>query len=105
MDKEQVAQRDVTMIDGFSQPLALILFPSTKMPGGTLISTGRDEPVGECRAALFLLTTGSPLALMVGLLAQLPKYCHTKLGGCTLLHPCRINYWLGAQFHTQLVER
>lgn len=75
------------MIDGFSQPLALILFPSTRMPGGTLISTGGDRPVGECLAALFLLTTGSPLALMLSLLAQLRKYCHVKLGGCTLQQP------------------
>lgn len=41
------------MIDGFSQPLALILFPSTQMPGGeTLVLTGRDGPVGECRGSL-----------------------------------------------------
>lgn len=69
--KEQVAQGDVTMIDGFSQPLALILFPSARMLGGTLISARRDTPVGECLAALFLLTTGNPLALLLSLLAQL----------------------------------
>lgn len=69
------------MIDGFSRPLALILFPSTRMPGATLVSARRDRQAGECLAALFLLTTGSPLALMLSLLAQLGKYCRVKLGG------------------------
>lgn len=71
IDEAQVARRDMIMIDGFSQPLALILFPSTRMPGGILISTGRDRLVGECFAALFLLTIGSPVAPVLSLLAQL----------------------------------
>lgn len=81
------------MIDGFSQPLALILFPLTQMPplhppgagglggGGveTLMLTGRDGPVGECRGSLvFGLRQEAPLAPMVRLLAQLRNCCRSE---------------------------
>lgn len=84
------------MIDGFNQPLALILFPSTRMPGGTLLSTSIDRPVTEYLAALFLLTTGNSLALMLSQLARLRKYCHIKLGDHALNS---VNIFTGASVY------
>lgn len=94
-------KRNVTMIDGFSRPLALILFPSTQMPGGeTLMLTGRAGPVGECRGShSFLPATGSSSCShgsSVGTVAKLLPHQVKRLTPCWTDH-------LFSHFHTLLI--